>query len=168
MDMLFTLPFYLFSCTEYHGEMGYKGRKERRESWGCILAPAQGWQGGMSVPSGMLCLPAGSSQDLVRLWELYGNTSFHTGSVSQESGMLKWTVSEDSALWGWFLELGVVGEARRVNGRGRREEKIMFFKAHQARHILSFNSHNNPAKEAPLFSFYKWHISLPVTWCEFL
>lgn len=34
-----------------------------------------GWQGGMSVPSGMLCLPAGSSQDLVRLWELYGTVS---------------------------------------------------------------------------------------------
>lgn len=40
-----------------------------------------------------------------------------------------------------------------AEGEGKR--KIMFFKAHQARHILSFNSHDNPAKEAPLFSFYK-------------
>ena len=34
-----------------------------------------GWQGGTLVPSGMLCLPAGSSQDLVRLWELCGTVS---------------------------------------------------------------------------------------------
>ena len=67
MDTLFTVPVYLFSCTrdiEYHGEMGYKGRKERGESGGCISAPAQGWQGGMSAPSGACaCRPV-----LVRTW----------------------------------------------------------------------------------------------------
>ena len=52
------------------GRWGYRAGKigVNREDVFWLLPKYR--QGGLSVSSGMLCLPAGSSQDLVRMWEL--------------------------------------------------------------------------------------------------
>ena len=52
---------------------------------------------GMHVGFKWHCVQSGTGQDLgCGSWA----ARLHTGSASWEVGMLKWTVSEDSALWG--------------------------------------------------------------------
>lgn len=131
--------------------------------WGCedeSLGGARGeWRGlhlgscprlaGGHIGSRWDGLPGGDGQDLVRLgklgWQaLQGLSSLQVGDA--EMGRLR-RLS--------FMKLVPLTVIR---GRGEREEgwEFIFVKAPcWALHILSFNSLDNPAKEATLSSFYK-------------